>query len=384
MISNPAKPRWKRLIPIALLALAVTLLGFFPSFIEKVYSQGLYPAISVILRLVTRWIPFSLGDLVYVVFFLRLLIAIIRFCIALFRKKLVPGWFGRTAYWSVHFILWLYIIFKLLWGLNYDRLGIEYQLHIQKTAYTKADVVNLTNRLIDSVNAIRKQLPDTVLPQPALDTIFRDAFRAYQQASLTHDFLNYRNRSVKASFFTDWADYMGFSGYYNPFTGEAQVRTDIPRVLIPYIVCHEMAHQLGYASESEANFVGYLAASASSNPYFRYSVYLDLFSYAQGEEIAILAQQNNRTELEHVIRFNRERLDTLVKKDRKEIREFFFKRRNKISPAMSSMYDQYLKLNRQQMGIRSYDEVIGWLLAYFKTYSSTSYSPQVYLAGRSI
>jgi hypothetical protein len=177
---------------------------------------------------------------------------------------------------------------------------------------------------------------------------------------------------------------MGFSGYYNPFTGEAQVRTDIPRVLIPYIVCHEMAHQLGYASESEANFVGYLAASVSSNPYFRYSVYLDLFSYAQGEEIAILAQQNDRTELEYAIKSNRERLDTLVKKDRKEIREFFFKRRNKISPAMSSMYDQYLKLNRQQMGIQSYDEVIGWLLAYFKTYSSTSYSPQVYSAGRNI
>jgi hypothetical protein len=366
MIPNPAKPRWKRLIPIALLALAVTLLGFFPGFIAKVYSQGLYPAISVILRLITRWIPFSLGDLVYVVFFLRLLIAFIRFCIELFRKKLVPGWLGRTAYWSVHFILWLYIVFKLLWGLNYDRLGIEYQLHIQKTVYTKPDVVNLTNRLIDSVNAIRKQLPDTVLPQPALDTIFRDAFRAYQQASLTHDFLNYRNRSVKASIFTNWADYMGFSGYYNPFTGEAQVRTDIPRVLIPYIVCHEMAHQLGYASESEANFVGYLAASASSNPYFRYSAYLDLFSYAQGEEIAILAQQNDRIELEHAIKSNRERLDTLVKKDRKEIREFFFKRRNKISPAMSSMYDQYLKLNRQQMGIRSYDEVIGLLLGYFR------------------
>ncbi|NCI47028.1 DUF3810 domain-containing protein [Sediminibacterium soli] len=366
--NKPEKPYWLRLLPIALLAVGVTVLGFFPLFVENAYSQTLYPAISVLLRLCTRWMPFSLGDLIYIVFSLRVLIGLARFFVELYRKKLRPGWFARSVYRSLHFLLWAYIVFKCLWGLNYDRLGVAHQLAIKKMAYNKGDLVNLTNRLIDKVNEARRQLPDTVLPRPELDALFRDAFRAYQLASLEYEFLNYRNRSVKKSLFTRLGDYMGFSGYYNPFTGEAQVRADIPRILIPYIVCHEMAHQLGYASESEANFVGYLAAARSENAYFRYSVYLDLFSYAQAEELALLAKEKDRTEFDSTIKWNRQRLDTLVKKDRREIRAFFDKRRNRVSPAVSGLYDQYLKMNKQFEGIRSYDEVIGLLLAYQRKY----------------
>jgi len=40
------------------------------------------------------------------------------------------------------------------------------------------------------------------------------------------------------------------------------------------IVCHELAHQVGIASESEANFMGYLATTNSDNVYFNYSGYL--------------------------------------------------------------------------------------------------------------
>src|SRR6476659_6088987 len=127
-----------------------------------------------------------------------------------------------------------------------------------------------------------------------------------------------------------------------------------------------MAHQLGYVRQSEANFVGYLAASASRDVYFRYSVYLDLFSYAQGEEIRMYGRDKNFKVFETIVKENRQRLDTLVKLDRKAIREFFNKRRNKVAPAVSSLYDQYLKMNSQSTGINSYDEVTGWLIAYRK------------------
>jgi hypothetical protein len=76
-------------------------------------------------------------------------------------------------------------------------------------------------------------------------------------------------------------NYVGFTGYYNPFTGEAQVNTTVPKFLQPFTASHEVAHQLGYAKEMEANFVGYLAASHSTDTLFRYSVYLDLFLVQQ-------------------------------------------------------------------------------------------------------
>jgi hypothetical protein len=129
-----------------------------------------------------------------------------------------------------------------------------------------------------------------------------------------------------------------------------------------------MAHQLGYASESEANFVGFLAAAASQDVYFRYSVYNDLFSYAQSQEIILYGKEKDFKAFESVFQYNRTHLDSLVRKDRREVREFFHKRKNRISPAVSGLYDQYLKMNKQLAGVNSYDEVIGWLIAYQKKY----------------
>jgi hypothetical protein len=353
---------------LPLLGLLVFIFSFFPAAVESWYAGGVYPFFANSLRIVTYWIPFSLGDFGYVFLTLLMIGWAVQGLIFLYKKQFVRSMLKPLLISLAKKLLWGYIIFKLFWGLNYDRLGIAHQLSLEKSAYTKEEVVALTRHLIDQVNTYRRALPDTGLPVRPLDGIYREAFHSYQTVAADYPFLSYRHQSVKSSVFTQLGDYMGFSGYYNPFTGEAQLRTDIPRILIPYITCHEMAHQLGYASESEANFVGYLAASASNDPYFLYSVYLDLFSYAQGEEIRLFGQEKDFHAFENIIKENRLHLDSLVKKDRLAIRTFFSKRKNRVSPLASNLYDQFLKMNKQGAGIQSYNDVVGWLIAYQKKY----------------
>jgi hypothetical protein len=359
------------LISLALLlfpALLIFVFSFFSLQVEEYYSNSWYPAIGNTLRMLTRFIPFSIGDILYVLVGFSLLLGMIKW---LYRVSIQGfGWelIGAGLLKLARKLVWFYIVFKLIWGLNYDRLGIAYQLNLDPEPYQKEAVVQITRDLMDSLNACRKQMKDTLIPEQSYDQIKREAFRCYQDQSLQYHFLNYRNRAVKESLFTPIADFVGFSGYFNPFTGEAQVRNDIPRVMVPFIICHEMAHQMGYASESEANFVGYLTSSSSKDVYFRYSVYLELFSYAQGEEILVYGKEKDFPAFENMLKFNKSYLDTLVRKDRKEIRQFFQKRKNKISPAFGTLYDQYLKLNKQTAGINSYDDVISWLIAYKKKY----------------
>jgi hypothetical protein len=362
--------QWVKTGILAGLALAVGIFSFYPGLVEKGYSLGFYPAFAATIRLITGWLPFSFGDTLYIALILYIIYWIYRTGLGLYRKTLSRQHILSASWKVVRRLLLIYLIFKIFWGLNYDRLGIEAQLGIGKNSYSIEEVTTLTNQLIDQLNATRRQIQDTVLPSPSLDSIYLEAYRSYGSLSDEYGFLNYRNLSVKGSLFSSIGDYLGFTGYYNPFTGEAQVRTDIPKILLPYITCHEMAHQLGYASESEANFVGYLAAVRSKNVFFRYSVYQDLFSYAQQEEVNLYGKQNDFKKFAYVLQQNRERLDTLVKKDRREIREFFQQRKNRISPAVSSLYDQYLKLNKQLQGVNSYNEVIGWLLAYQKKYAN--------------
>ena len=339
-------------------------LGFWPDFVEKWYSLGFYPLFVNWLRLLTGWAPFSIGDFLYIGFGVRLLVFLTKGITKIYKNKITLNLIIYFLGNMIRFFCWVYILFKLFWGMNYSRLGIEQQLGIQKYPYTKEEITALSKLLINKTNVLRRSFTDSILPNYSIERLKTVSLKSYHLVNFFHPFLNYKTISVKESFFTPIADYVGFTGYYNPFTGEAQIRTDVPNLLTPFITCHEMAHQLGYASESEANFVGYLAASNSKDPYFKYAVYLDLLGYALSQQYILYARDSSFEAFKEIVQYNKNNIDSLVKKDRKEIRQFFMTRKNMISPVSADLYDQYLKLNKQLAGINSYDEVLGWLIAY--------------------
>ena len=362
-----AKITVNRWISLGLLLMACVLLfvlSYFPQLIEVYYSAGCYPLLAKTLRFLTAILPFSIGDIGYIILSIYLIYRFLQLLLHIKKESFSKQLFKTIAFKCIKTVLWCYLIFKLFWGLNYDRLGIAHQLSLTPKLYSKEAVVGITHQLIDSLNACRRQFKDSVLPNISSKIITEKAVKGYGYAAVNWPFLNYHQPSVKQSLYSVLGDYIGFTGYFNPITGEAQVRSDIPNLLIPYITCHEMAHQLGYASESEANFVGYLTAIASKDLYFRYSAYLELFSYAQSEEVLLFGKEKDFKAFEATLLYNRTHLDRLVIKDRKAIRAFFQKRQNRLSPTVTSMYDQYLKLNKQATGIDSYNEVIGWLIAY--------------------
>ena len=54
--------KWAVLIGLALL---VRLVSLFPGYVEAYYSSGLYPLTSALQRALTGWLPFSVGDVLY-------------------------------------------------------------------------------------------------------------------------------------------------------------------------------------------------------------------------------------------------------------------------------------------------------------------------------
>ena len=54
--------------------------------------------------------------------------------------------------------------------------------------------------------------------------------------------------------------YTNFTGFFFPFTAEANVNTDFPPALFASTVAHELSHQRGVAKEQEANFTAVLAS----------------------------------------------------------------------------------------------------------------------------
>ncbi len=276
--------QWKRfkpwMIPL-MLAVVIKIFSFFPGAVEKYYSSGIYPAISVYPRLLFGWIPFSIGDVLYTFVLFYLIISLIRFLSRAFKRTLHRQYMLLCLKRSFSIVLWVYLLFNIFWGLNYDRLPLAQQQQLDVRPYSKEELKTLVGLLVNRMNetdsASREARKDLVNN----DSIFRNSVIAYQYAAKDHPALLYFYPSVKFSFYGYLANYLGFSGYYNPFTCEAQVNTTIPRFVQPFTTCHEIGHQLGYAKEEEANFCGFLATeifSRSGIPLFGLYRFVPVFS----------------------------------------------------------------------------------------------------------
>jgi hypothetical protein len=257
------------------------------------------------------------------------------------------------------FISIFYFLFHVLWGLNYYRDSLFDTLKLEQKEYTLTEITNLTNDLLNKLKETQLMLVanDTLKVEirESKNQIISNVTLGYNKLANDLPQYVYQYKSIKKSIFSSPLTYMGFSGYLNPFSGEAQVDYLVPKVNLPMICSHEVSHQLGIASESEANFIGYLAATRSSDPYYRYSSYLMALQYS------VNAIYNRDS-----ITYNKivKSIPVGVIKNINESQEFWQSYQNIAEPFFKLFYDNYLKANQQQDGMKSYSKMVNLLVAY--------------------
>lgn len=326
---------------------------------ESQYATGIYPAIGRFLRYLFGWLPFSLGDIVYGAVIILLVWKIGKGIRAIFKKRVSRQSFSGGIAKMFNILLVVYILFNALWGINYNRKGIASQLNLHMGKYGPEDVKSINALLVEKTNACKQALINNDFKYPSNRQLFAKVDTVYQGARAIYPFLEYRPASIKPSLWGWLGNYLGFTGYYNPFTGEAQVNTLVPKFLQSFTTCHEVAHQLGYAREMEANFVGYLAATTSQDTSVLYSVYLDLFMYSNRNLYG--------TDSAAAKAFGKQLLPE-VKEDLAAWRAFNKKYKSPLEPIFKWVYGIYLVRNQQPQGVLSYDEVTGFIIAYYKKY----------------
>lgn len=353
--------RDRYLLVLLSVAILIKLFSLNEGWVEKYYTFGFYPVISQTLRTLFGWIPFSVGDLLYVAAFIWLVLKTWKLLKLIKRRKATEhlSWMLFRKYLKLSLVV--YIVFNMNWGLNYYRPGIEKQLALKLDPYSVQDLFDLTLALQSRLNSYAEKI-DSVqrLEYDQNKPVFIKAGEAYRNARLQYAFLQYEVPSIKPSLFTPVGHWFGFTGYYNPFSAEAQLKTSIPVFLKPFVVTHEIAHQLGYAKENEASFVAYLTCKASPDVNFIYSVYFEMYRDAIFE--CTKTGKENRELIEAI----RKNLHPRVKQDIRDLQRYFLKNKNFIEPFMTGAYDQYLKLNNQPKGKATYNEVIAYLIAYMK------------------
>jgi len=339
----------------ALILIGITLLlyilGCDPIATQKYYSTGFYPYLSSTLRFVSSIFPFAIGDIIYVLLFAFVVYKIVNFYKN--RKQLKKQDRLIVPLQVLNFFLILYIFFKMVWGLNYSRPSMSKVLGIGNEKYSVKELVLLGDYFVRKTNDLKNDCLSTGNEKHfKLAQLQESSWKAYGLMAKKNPLFRYTNPCLKPVLSSWLISKIGIEGYYAPLSGEANINMNLPDFVKPYVSCHEIAHQLGVAYEDEANLLGYLTASNSTDIYYQYSANYEMLRY-------ILFEIRIKSPEDYQLLHNQ--LSVGVLADFKAEKEFWRKYNGQMFTFMDVAFDRFLKLNNQKKGINSYQDIVIWL-----------------------
>ena len=347
----------KYILPLFLLMQIIVLkiASLFPKFIEEYYSNGIYPIISKISRTTFGFTSISIGDLIYGI----VLVLVFRWFWKV-RKTWKIAWRDNLLK-IASFTSVFYFLFHLLWATNYHRVKLYEKMEINKE-YSIEELEAFTLKMIEKTNVIHQKITQNdsvkVVVPYSIQEIFDLSVKSYTTLEKEFSFFGYEKESIKPSLISVPLSYMGFGGYLNPFTNEAQVNDCLPKYNFPTTTLHEMAHQIGYASESEANFIGFLASVKSDDIYFQYSGYS-------------FALKHCLRNLERIEEGSSEKflplLNPGILRNFEESKQFHEEYKTFLEPIFKTFYDNFLKFNQQKDGLEGYSKFVGLMIGMEKS-----------------
>ena len=342
------------------------------------WACGPYVALSDAVGFLPGLVPFSVAEwvivaatVVAVVYLARSVAAVVRAGrgsrLAAAGRRAVPAAAAVAAAWA---------LFMALQGLNYSRptfaelagygpaLQEVHALPAEERAERLTSLCEELGRRVDESRAALGPVSDGWLrSRPSATGGAAGDFPAMARAATSQvRALNDHYPGLFAVGFSDpkpvlasrAMSLVGITGVYFPYTAEANVSCDWPRLSIPATMGHELAHRAGFMREDEANYIGYLACAASDDPLARYSGY----TMAYDEAMAAL----RRADPEAWARIHGER-GLAVAGDRAARADMAAGYRGPLQDLGDAVNDGYLKANGQRAGTASYSLMVDLLLA---------------------
>lgn len=365
---------------LALFSVGVYLLCryVFPSDkISEFYTDKLFYYISWPIKKVIAYFPFSVAEIalyasiaVILFWFIKMLVGTVhagRRCYIRKKQNVPIEGFSllqplvQLVLRLSSFICVIVSAFVLFGGINYTSLTFS-----EKAGYEleEADVDQLSQlcRLLSARAAAARltlalEADGTINENYADYNPFRlidDALDAYQNLPEEYAYLKRDYPRAKLAVSSPVMSNIHITGIYPYIIPEAVVNAQTPIMSLPHTICHEMAHQRGFAREDEANYIAYLACIHSDNPLFVYSGYYTAFTYAMDQ--LYLYDQKSWQEISSAT-------SSGIWLDNLEESNFWQQYQTVSSEFTGSVNDTYLTVMDVDDGVHSYGRMIDLILA---------------------
>ena len=342
------------------LTLAATLpaaAGRAPATVERLYARGVYPAISAALSCASGVVPVSVAEVC-------LLVA----AFLLVRRLLRMYHTGRATAWRAALGLCLAdlalvagglaLAFVLLWGFNYRRLPFATSAGLDASPASFDELRDLASALAGRANELRAKSAEdqqgVMVTKGGAPGVLARTSAGFDEAATHYPALGGGCIHPKPLLFSGALSWLGLTGIYSPFTGEANVNVSAPESELPFSASHETAHQRGFAREDEANFAAYLACRYHPDPDFNYSGALAASVHASN---ALFKADREAWRAVEATR------SPAVNRDLGALHAWAARHEGAGSRASERVNDTYLRAQGQGEGVRSYGRMVDLLLA---------------------
>jgi hypothetical protein len=333
---------------VVAIAIAAAFAPIAPETVEDWFSTSTYPAIQRTITPVSNILPVALLDalsLLALIVVVTIAIRSIQAARHAHNVRPVISALGRLCVAAAA----VYLAFLGLWGFNYRRMPMEQRLSVAPESPTRDAVLKLGMTAAARLNALYDEAHrQGWQEQPIADASLQRAFGEIQHA--LSDAPPAEPGRLKRSMFGLYFRWTSVDGMINPFGLEVLVNPDLLPFERPFVAAHEWAHLAGYADESEASFVGWLTC-LRANAAAQYSGWVALYWQVSSE-----VDESDRTAIAKTLGDGPRRdLNAIVDRIRRSERPW-------LRDAGWRVYDQYLKANRVEEGIRSYGAVLTLIL----------------------
>jgi len=274
-------------------------------------------------------------------------------------KKSIVAWGG----WVLSACAFVYLLHTMVWGLNYYAGPLSEDIRMEVSQYTIDELAEATEYYRDRANILSQQMDrdgSGALAYPTFDEMANRAGMGFQRLVYDRSYPIFAGSTlpVKELGWADMYTSMGITGVTFGLTGEAAVNPQIPNVLLPFTMCHEMAHRMCIASERDANFAAFLACSVHPDVEFEYSAYFMAFRYCYNA----LASVKTVAAVEFAADI-KDGINSSLQKDLNDYSTFFSQNQDKAATEIANTAnDTYLKTSGEASGIASYSQVCDLLV----------------------
>lgn len=276
-------------------------------------------------------------------------------------KKSLIGWGG----WVLSALSLVYLLHTMFWGLNYYAGPLSDDIRMDVTQYTVEELADAAKYYRDQANTLAQKVKrdgSGNLVYPDFDQLAQRAGMGFQRLVYDSSYPIFAGSTqpVKKLGWADMYTSMGITGVTFGLTGEAAVNPQIPQVLLPFTMCHEMSHRMCIASERDANFAAFLACSAHPDNEFEYSGYFMAFRYCYNS----LASVRTTAAAQYTADL-RNGISPQLQKDLDTYNTFFQAKQDQTATRIAdTANDTYLRASGEASGIASYSQVCDLLVSW--------------------